>query len=81
MKISQKWPKKGQNDKTPAIPVIVARHQKTKRKSYLEVGPIAKKAIFGQKMPKKCRFAILRAPFGKVFEIRLQILKIQIFSL
>ena len=72
---------KSQNDKMAATPVTVAAHQKPERKSYLEVGPIAKRAIFGQKKPKKCHFAILRAPFGKVLEIRLRILKIQIFSL
>ena len=73
--------KKSQNEKMAATPMTVAAPQKTERKSYLEVGLIAKKAIFGRKMPKKCRFAILRAPFGKVLEIRLQILKIHIFSL
>ena len=49
--------------------------------AFFLVGLIAKKAIFSQKKPKKCRFAILRTPFGKVLEIRLQILKIKIFSL
>ena len=63
--------KKSQNDKMAATPVTVAAHQKPERKSYLEVGPIAKRAIFGQKMPKKCCFAILRALFRKVLEIRL----------
>ena len=63
--------KKSQNDKMAATPVTVAAHQKPERKSYLEVGPIAKRAIFGQKMPKKCRFAILRALLRKVLEIRL----------
>ena len=63
--------KKSQNDKMAATPVTVGAHQKPERKSYLEVGPIAKRAIFGQKKPKKCRFAILRALFRKVLEIRL----------
>ena len=72
---------KSRNDKTAAAPVPVATHQKTARKSYSEVGPIAKKAIFGQKMPQKCRFPLLRAPFGNVLQIRLRILKIQIFPL
>ena len=49
---------KSQNNKMAATSVTVAAHQKTERKSYLEVGLIAKKAIFGQKMPKKCRFAL-----------------------
>ena len=49
--------KQSQNDKMAATPVTVAAHQKPERKSYLEVGLIAKKAIFGQKMPKKSRFA------------------------
>ena len=43
---------KSQNDKMAATPVTVAAHQKPERKSYLEVGPIAKRAIFGQKSPK-----------------------------
>ena len=73
--------KKGQNEKMSPAPVAVATHEKTKRKSSLEVGFIAKITIFGQKMPKKSRFALRKAPFGKVLEIRLQILKIQIFSL
>ena len=72
---------KGRNEKTAATPVTVATHQKTERNSNLEVGPIAKKAIFGQKMPKKCRFPLLRALFGNVLQIRLRILKIQIFPL
>ena len=72
---------KSQNNKMAATPVTVAAYQKPERKSYLEVGLIAKKAIFGRKKPKKCRFAILRTPFGKVLEIRLRILKIKIFSL
>ena len=61
-------------------PVAVATHEKTKRKSYLEVGPIAKRAIFGQKMPQKCRFALRRAPFANILQIRLRILKFQNFS-
>ena len=56
---------KGRNEKTAATPVTVATHQKTERKGYLEVGPIAKKAIFGPKMPKKCRFALRLATYCK----------------
>ena len=63
--------KKSQNDKMAATPVTVAAHQKPERKSYLEVGPIAKRAIFGQKKPKKCRFALRKAPFGNILQIRL----------
>ena len=37
--------------------------------------PLAKNAIFCQKVPSNCRFAILRAPFGKILQIRDQILK------
>ena len=43
--------KKSQNEKMAPAPVAVATHEKTKRKSSLEVGFIAKIAIFGQKMP------------------------------
>ena len=43
--------KKSQNEKMAPAPVAVATHEKTKRKSYLEVVSKAKKAIFGQKMP------------------------------
>ena len=50
--------KKSQTEKMAPAPVAVATHEKTKRKSYLEVVSKAKKAIFGQKMPKKCRFAL-----------------------
>ena len=64
-----KMAEKGQNEKTAATPVTVATHQKIERNSNLEVGPIAKKAIFGQKVPKKCLFALLRAPSGKVLKI------------
>ena len=55
-KISQKWPKKakkGQNDKTPATHVAGPPHWKLTRKSGLQLGSIAKMAIFGQKVPKK----------------------------
>ena len=62
-------PQKGQIDKTPATPVADPRHQNSERKSYLKVGPIATKAIFGQKMAKKCRLALLRGPSGKVLKI------------
>ena len=62
-------------------PVAVATHEKTKRKSSLEVGFIAKIAIFGLKMPKKSRFALRKAPFGKILQIRLRILNFQNFSL
>ena len=71
---------KSQNNKMAATPVTVAAHQKTERKSYLEVGPIAKRAIFGQKMPQKCSFALRRAPFANILQIRLRILKFQNFS-
>ena len=50
--------KKSQNEKMAPAAVAVATHEKTKRKSSLEVGFIAKIAIFAQKMPKKCRFAL-----------------------
>ena len=43
---------KSQNNKMAATPVTVAAHQKTERKSYLEVGLIAKKAILAEKSPK-----------------------------
>ena len=71
--------KKGQNDKTTATAAIVATHEITERKGSLEVDPIGKKAIFGQKMPKKCHFAIPRARSGNILQIRLQNMKIQIF--
>ena len=58
-----------QNGKTTARPATVATHQESERILYFEVGPMGKKAIFGQKMPKKCRFAILRAPNGKILQI------------
>ena len=45
--------KKSQNEKMAPAAVAVATHEKTKRKSSLEVGFIAKIAIFGQKCPKK----------------------------
>ena len=50
--------KKGQNDKVPATPVTVPTYWKSVAKSYLEMGPMAKRAIFGQKGTKKCHFAI-----------------------
>ena len=34
-----------------------------------------------KKKPQKCRFALRKAPFGNILQIRLPILKIQIFSL
>ncbi len=73
--------KKAQNEKMAPAPVAVTTHEKTKRKSSLEVGFIAKIAIFGQKMPKKSRFALRKAPFGKILQIRLRILNFQNFSL
>ena len=71
--------KKGQNDKTPARPVAAPIHWKSVLKSGLELPPVAKTAIFGQKVPKKCRFAVRMAPSGKVLQIWLQILNFQIF--
>ena len=58
--------KKSQNDKRAARTVAIPPHQKSEKKSDFELCPVAKKAIFGQKGPKKCRFAVRRAPFGKV---------------
>ena len=58
--------KKSQNDKKPARPVAIPPHQKSGRKSDFELCPISKKAIFGQKGPKQCHFAVRSAPFGKV---------------
>ena len=63
--IQPKMAEKGRNEKTAATPVTVATYQKTERNSNLEVGPIAKNAIFGPKMPKKCRFALRLATYCK----------------
>ena len=60
-KISQKWSKmtkKGQNDKTQGTPVAGPPHQKSVRKSGLELGSVAKMAVFGQKVPKKCHLVL-----------------------
>ena len=62
-------PENSQNGKTTARPVTVPTHQESERKVYFKVGPMGKKAFFGQKMPKKCHFAILRAPNGKILQI------------
>ena len=61
-------PKNSQNGKTTATPVFVATHQESERRVYFEIDPMGKKAIFGPKMPKKGRFAILRAPYGKILQ-------------
>ena len=50
--------KKCQICKSPATPVAVPPYWKSERKYYFEVGPIAKKAIFGPKVPQKSRFAV-----------------------
>ena len=50
-------------------PVAIPAHQKLGRKSQVVLPPVVKKAIFGQKVPKKCRFAVHTAPFGKVLGI------------
>ena len=71
-KNGQKRPKKtkkDQNEKNPARPVAVPLHWKSVGKSGLELPPVAKTAIFGQKVPKKCRFAVRMAPSGKVLRI------------
>ncbi len=78
---TEKLAKKSQNDKTPPTPVAVPPHWKSGRKIGLELGPVAKRAIFGQKVPKKCCFAILRTPFGNLLQIWLQIMRIQIIPL
>ena len=81
-KSSQKEPKtakKGQNNKTPATAITLATHQKYKRKCYLEEGQNPFLAIFGQKVPKKSRFGILRALFGMILQIWDQISKALIF--
>ena len=36
----------------PATAMTVGTHQKSEGKSYLDMGPVAKMAIFGQKVPK-----------------------------
>ncbi len=51
IKKRQKMPENSQNGKTTATPVTVATHQESERKVYFKVGPMGKKAIFGQKMP------------------------------
>ena len=61
--------KKGQNEKTPTGPVATPLHSKSVLKSGLELPPVAKTAIFGQKVPKKCHFAVRMAPSGKVLQI------------
>ena len=70
-----------QNDKTQAKPLAVSTHWESGRNSYLELPPVVKKAIFGQKEPKKCRFVVCMAPSGKVLWIWLQILNFQNFLL
>ena len=67
--------KKGQNYKTAATPVTVSSHWKSERNAHLLESPNPKLAIFDQKVPKKCRFALGRAPFGKILQIRDQIPK------
>ena len=67
--------KKGQNYKTAATPVTVSSHWKSERNAHLLESPNPKLAIFDQKVPKKCRFALRRAPFGKILQIRDQIPK------
>ena len=62
-------PKNSQNGKTTARPVTVATHCESERKIYSKMVPMGKKAILDLKMPKKCRFATLRAPYGKIFKI------------
>ena len=60
-KISQKWPKmtkKGQNDKTQGTPVAGPPHRKSERKCGFELGSVAKTAVFGQKVPKKCHLVL-----------------------
>ena len=64
--------KKGQNDKMAGAHVIVTTHWKSKRKSYLEVGSMDKKVIFGQKVPKKSQYMFLS---GNKLQIWGQILK------
>ena len=59
--------------------MAVPPYQKSGEKSDFEWHLVAKKAIFGQKVPKKCHFAVRMAPFGKVLKIRLRILNFQIF--
>ena len=53
-----KMAKKGQNDKTPATHVAGPPHWKSARKSGLELGSVAKTAVFGQKVPKKCHLVL-----------------------
>ena len=62
-------PKNSQNGKTTARPVTVATYCESERKIYLKTVPMGKKAFFDPKMPKKCRFATVRAPYGKIFQI------------
>ena len=47
--------------------MTVPPYQESGRYSDLELGPVAKQAIFGQKVPKKCSFAVRLALSGKVF--------------
>ena len=56
---------KSQNEKTAATPVTVATHQKTKRNSYFEVGPIAQKGHFWPKCAQKMPFW---SPEGSVWQ-------------
>ena len=60
-----KMAEKSQNEKTAALPVTVATHRKTKRNSYLELGPISKKCFFWPKSAQKMPFW---SPEGSVWQ-------------